>query len=116
MGPPQPPQIFCKGCDLSFEVFRQEPPNVRGTYVDLLLILFHKSAPDVWWFSPEDDNPVQITCYATLGLWYFGALYSTHNVAPYAPHSHLALRDKLRLSSPGYLSWATQNVQVSSVL
>jgi hypothetical protein len=55
MGPLQVPKIFY---DLFFEVFPEDPKNVRGIFVDQLSILFHKSAANFLGVSREDRVPV----------------------------------------------------------
>jgi len=46
---------------------RQDPKQVRGTFLDSLSILFHKSTANFFYILAEDHVPVHITCFTTLG-------------------------------------------------
>jgi hypothetical protein len=83
--PPPPPDLASRG-DKGWSV---------GSLRDLALLS-----------SPSSNAPP----WRQPGVrWCFGALYQPHIVAPRTPNSHLVLRVKVRLSSPVYLSWATQH-------
>ena len=70
-----PLQVLKISYDPFCEVFRQDPPKVGGTFADELLIMCLKSAANFCGVSAEDRFPVQITCFTTLALSSFCALF-----------------------------------------